>query len=305
MTTDGHLCGWRVRSELTLPELPSWRGEDRAPDIIVRLGPAPPRLEGGLDCDPFLQLSPDGACLLRLPDVGSFHVLGPGEVVVDAHPAATAAELRLFLLGSVLGYLCHLRGLFPLHASCVSIGGRAIAFSGASGAGKSTTAFRLAHRGHGLVADDVTVIDTSAEPRVLPSFPRLKLWQDSLDSLGAGTDGLERNRPGQSKFHVLSPAGFPVEPLPLAAIFMLSRSPPGSAGRVDRVTSVAEVVSALTEEVFRLSAARRMRRDEALFRSAAKIAGAVPVYRLSRPFDFDDMDRWLEAVETIEARCPA
>ena len=38
-------------------------------------------------------------------------------------------DWRLFLLGSTLGHIAHQRGLFPLHAACLRIGGRAVAIT--------------------------------------------------------------------------------------------------------------------------------------------------------------------------------
>ena len=45
-----------------------------------------------------------------------------------------------------------------LHASCVSIGGRAVLIEGLSGSGKSDLALRLIDRGAALVSDDYTIV---------------------------------------------------------------------------------------------------------------------------------------------------
>ncbi len=49
-----------------------------------------------------------------------------------------------------------------LHASCVSIGGRAILIEGLSGSGKSDLALRLIDRGAVLVSDDYTIVRRDA-----------------------------------------------------------------------------------------------------------------------------------------------
>ncbi|MBS7538158.1 HPr kinase/phosphorylase [Ancylobacter lacus] len=299
MTSDSYLCGWRVRSELPLPELAPWVGDDRAPDIHVRRGAVPDRLEGAVQDSPYLQVDPRGACRLDLPAVATFHVDGPDRVVVAPHPEADPVEIRLFLLGSVLGYLCHLRGLLPLHASCVAIEGRALAFCGVSGAGKSTTALHLARRGHLLLADDVCVVDTRATPMALPAFPRLKLWQDSLRSAGIAESGLERNRPGQNKYHYRRPEDFATTPLPLAAVFLLGRAGPGVPPGIVRLSSPIEIVPALDREVFRRETAQQLGRAASLFLAQSAIAAATPVYRLTRRFDLGGMDEWLDAVEAV------
>lgn len=45
-----------------------------------------------------------------------------------------------------------------IHASCVSLGGRAVLIAGASGSGKSDLALRLIDRGATLVSDDYTIV---------------------------------------------------------------------------------------------------------------------------------------------------
>lgn len=57
-----------------------------------------------------------------------------------------------------------------LHASSVSIGGRAVLLSGPSGAGKSDLALRLIDRGATLISDDYTVV-TWADGRLEASAP--------------------------------------------------------------------------------------------------------------------------------------
>jgi serine kinase of HPr protein (carbohydrate metabolism regulator) len=49
-------------------------------------------------------------------------------------------------------------GASTIHASCVSIGGRAVLIAGRSGVGKSDLALRLMDRGAVLVSDDYTQV---------------------------------------------------------------------------------------------------------------------------------------------------
>lgn len=49
-----------------------------------------------------------------------------------------------------------------VHASCVSIDGRAVLLRGPSGSGKSDLALRLIDQGAALVADDQVVLDVAA-----------------------------------------------------------------------------------------------------------------------------------------------
>jgi hypothetical protein len=59
----------------------------------------------------------------------------------------------------VLPLVAELRGLTAVHATTVSLAGRAIAIAGPTGSGKSTLAGRLAVRGATLIAEDVSVME--------------------------------------------------------------------------------------------------------------------------------------------------
>ena len=299
--TDGFLCGWRVKSELRLPELASWSGPDRSPDIVIRFGPVPDRLNDVVKERRALQIDRRGTCLLRVRNVAAYLVT-PSEVIIDPWPGAQEAEIRVYLLGSVFGFLCHQRGLFPLHASCVAIGGKAAALCGPTGAGKSTTATHLALRGHRLVADDVCVIDARAVggPLVLPAFPRLKLTEQAITALKISTDGIERDRAGAlDKFHYTPTESFIAAPVPLGGIFLLRRSEPGTPEACVRLTRPAEKIAVLSEEVFRPHVASALHSAQSLLAIQAAIAAATPIWSISRYFDLANMDRWLSQIETL------
>ncbi len=298
------MCGWRVRSELPLPELLPWRGDDRAPDLDIRLG-AVPDPERPVEVTPFLRIGDDGLCRLAIDAVARYLVRDGRSVTVELHTDPQSLEIRVFLLGSVLGFICHQRGLFPLHASCVALGGGAVAMAGASGAGKSTLAATLARRGHALLADDVCVIDPAAAggPAVLPTFPRVKLWGDSLDALAIPPDALDRNRAGQDKYHYrfAEPGAFTAEAVPLSAVYLLEEARPPHAEGVEPLNGFA-AVTALGTQVYRRNAALRLGREPALFRAAAAVAAAAPLRRLIRRKDFGDLERGARMLEEDAAQ---
>ena len=165
------LCGLHVCCDIALPGLLPWPG-DGAADIAIRLGPVPDRLPGV--AGKALQVAPGGTLRVEIDDVASFLLEEGRSVTVAPAGGCTDRDLALFLLGSIFGLLCHQRGLYPLHASTMAIGGRAFAFAGDSGAGKSTTAAALLQLGHTLLSDDISVIDLNAggHPRIAPAADR-------------------------------------------------------------------------------------------------------------------------------------
>lgn len=293
--TDRLLCGWRVRSTVALPELLEWQGDDRSPDLTVRLGEVDDSLPGGRTIGPWLQIDGTGTGLLQVPMVGRFLVQPSGDITIAPDPEASDAEIRLFLLGSVLGLVCHQRALLPLHASSVMIEGGAVAFCGPSGMGKSTLALRFARRGHAVVSDDVCVLDTGSPARVRPSFPRLKLWRDALEDAALSTEGLERNRRGQDKFHFIEPQAGVREPVPLRALFLLRRAKSGEQEGIERLSTPLDILAALETDTFRMPIGRALGAEKALFQARSLIAGTVPVFTLRRQPDAPP-ERWLDAI---------
>jgi hypothetical protein len=281
--TDRRLCGWRVASDIPLSDLPPWSGDGRPADLILRLGDVPP-LPDPVEKTPLLQIGDDGVCRFEVPAVAAYRVDQSGrEVAIDPHMPTEAPDVRTFLLGTVFAIVCFRRGLLPLHASCVRIGEKAVAFAGPSGAGKSTMAATFLKRGHAILADDVAVIDPDAPggPLVWPALPRLKLWRDMMDGLAIATNGLERVRTQLEKYHLPVEDAFAEEPLPLASVYHLAEAR-DKRREETRPLSGVDAFLAMERAVYRLRLGRRLLGREAIFAAAGKVAGAVSCIRLVR-----------------------
>lgn len=278
---DFNLCGLRVSSALALEELPIWAGEDRPADITIRFGAVPPPTADAWSGGPVMHVRNDGACRLTLKAVGAYLIRNGNEIIIDPVVPRDTPDLALFLLSTGLGVLCHQRGLLPLHASCVTFGGPAIAFAAESGVGKSTIAAVLLQLGAKLVADDVTVIDTRAPggPVVLPSYPRQKLWRDTLSALhiapGAAlrvTAPLEKyNQPVDQAFHPT-----PIRLGRIVSTYRYRSTPGAELSPLHGVTGF----DVIQEHIYRFSCAVRMGYDKALFAQVATLADQVPQSRL-------------------------
>lgn len=175
--------GLRVRSTVVLP-LPgdpltrAGRGCS-APDLVLRTGPRRPvpctdppgTLLAALD-------RPGGGryyCFTRTADAVVLRYPGLCDFVGDAalrrvsvhlDPAADAGLVPVLAAGALLAVHLTLRHALVLHASAVDVDGRALAFVGASGTGKSTLAAALGRAGHPLVSDDVLRVEPGDVPRV-------------------------------------------------------------------------------------------------------------------------------------------
>lgn len=284
--TDYQLCGWRVRSDIPLSCLPPWVGDDRNPDLSICLGVVPQRLEDPVYEAPLFQLGRDGRCRFEIAKVAAYLVDAAGrEVVVTPAINPNAPDMGVFLLNTVLAIVCHHRGLLPLHASCVRIGNKAIAFIGASALGKSVLAALFYRQRHIVLADDVTVVDRDA--MVLPAPPYLALWRDDLERLGYNPEGLERRRAGLEKYHLpLTNQSITTQSIPLTAIYHLgeARDPRHEKRELVRGynAGIAINVAVLAAQIGRLLRGRKV-----LFADMAKLAASVPAYILKRPLSME------------------
>src|SRR5258708_3332580 len=109
---------------------------------------------------------------------------------------------KFFLVphNAILGVLVRLRGVTCLDASAVAIEDRWVAFVGPEAAGKSTTAAAFARQGYGVLSDDiVALVERDGAFHVMPAYPHLCLWPDSVKMLYGSSEMLPRFSPEWEK----------------------------------------------------------------------------------------------------------
>jgi hypothetical protein len=235
--------------------------------------------------------------------VGMFLVRGGNEIVIDPAAGVKEGVLRLFVLGATLAMLLHQRRqAVVLHASAAAISDQAVAFAGAGGMGKSIIAATLHQRGHYLLADDVLALDVrTGNPVALSGFPYLKLWPDSIASLGHTPEALPRLRQEVEKRGYRISTGFSRTPVPLKCIYVLSQSP-------DRKIEPLRSREALFELMPHWYGARfGAELLQALglsthFLQCAALANSTPIYRLTKP---DTLSSLPDVVRLVEEHVAA
>lgn len=269
--------GLTLESELPLPELlPA--PTDAPTDVVLRFG----------DAGDTHAISPDEVTLV-IPKVGSYRIRGGNEISIAPREGASDRNLRLFALGSALGAIIHQRGLLPLHANAIDIGGSAVAFMGHSGAGKSTMAAWFLDRGHRILADDVCVVipDGDGRPLAYPGIPRLRLWREALERSGRDTDGLELAFDGMDKFNLPTPAPSQSGPIPLSHVYLLEKAEQGS--EITRLSGVA-ALDALVANTYRGGYLARMGGTKRHLLACLALTRQLPVFGARRVWGFDDYD---------------
>jgi hypothetical protein len=272
--------GLSIRSELRLPELVA---EEGRADVLLRIGKVRRvSLETDTEGGRFWATARDAGRFL--PGVGTFLVRDGREIIVDPAPGVEERVLRLSILGPAFALLLYQRGLFVLHASAVESGGGAVVFTGGSGWGKSTLAAALHTRGCGIVADDVTAIAVDSKClTVFPGFPQLKLWPETLVSLGEAPESLPRLHPLWEKRARRVTRGFSHKVLPLRRIYLLANGPVSTIEPLPRQEAFVVLVrhwygSRFGDRLLQAHGAAALH-----LRQCAALANRVPVHRLRRP----------------------
>ncbi len=180
-------------------------------------------------------------------------------------------------------------GMTVLHGGAVDIGGRAVAFVGHSGAGKSTFTAAMSRAGHGYLADEVVAVDDL----VVQQFHRpIGLRAGGADTIGVDLlDGVDAPvHPYRVGAHgVLGSA------TPLAAVVLLRRSddraePP----RLERI-GPAQALFELTNQTLGATDLER-----SMFLRLDRLVRRVPVHQLH----YTDLIAAIGLVESLDLDPP-
>jgi hypothetical protein len=295
--TDYSIFGGTLRSALAFPSLRVESAERPTWTLDVHV-PAPlPDDAQALGADQVvastmvrLYRSREGWHLVY-DDTGRFDIDPAGRAIVWRAPDGVSEDAaRLDIIGRVLATAVHAAGAVCFHASAVAVDGEAIAFLGAKGFGKSTLAWALVRAGARLLTDDTLRVQLDATPVAYPGVHELRLRPDAADRLPpaprearqAGdrlvVDGLEVDRLQE-------------DPVPIAALYMLSpvTDLPGSCA--SRVSALASVPSALSlVRHAKIAPLLTGTAAGALLDRTASLAQLVPVRLLEVARDFSRLD---------------
>ena len=226
--------------------------------------------------------------LLRFPGLADFTVSADGrEASCRLARGVSMTQVEHLWLNQVAPLARSKQGEMVFHGSCVEIGGRAVAFIGESGRGKSTLAAAFASRGHAFLTDDGLILRRSGGDYIVcPSHPSIRLWPDSRAALALN------DAAGKVKSMIRAGDGFNhgLRPLPLAALYFLEND---AETVLFARLSPRDIALRLLENSFLLDIEDRDLLS-AHFRRTAAFANWVNGFRLDYP-------RRFEALESVRA----
>lgn len=236
----------------------------------------------------------NGKYLIRFPDYADFWVSSNGrEIDCIPCPDIPQETLNHLFLDQVFPCLLTQNNQIMFHAAAVGINGEAVAFIGETGAGKSTLTSSLCSKGFQLLTDDgLLVVEEAGRFWVVPGYPSVRLWPESLPEIFAG------NPPSTDVAHysdkqrvAAEQAAFPfaMERMPLRGIYLLQPQETDSAGEI-AITRIfpRDAFNECFNSIFRLDFRDRVKLKEQ-FTMTARMVEATPVFSLNFPHDFSQL----------------
>jgi hypothetical protein len=289
-----HVFGLNIESAIPFLDIPRVEGN---PDVTVRYGKVPdsirdPRIKGVR-----YQAGP-GEFLLRVDNVARYYVTDGNRIVIERQPGAANEEVLLFLMGSAMGALLHQRNILPLHGSSIEVEGEGVIFTGPSSVGKSTLAGGFHKKGYPLLSDDVCAVTAvnNERPRIIPGFPRLKLWADTLEKLERDRKGLKRVRLDRNfKKYFLPFDNAYGRSIPVRSVFVLE------ATNIDKFEVIqlkaGEKVDPILNHTYRPRFLEGLGGKKEHFKQCAAVAAKAAVIRVIRPIKGFRLNELMDLVE--------
>ena len=290
--------GLNIKSDIAFPELLPAAFEHA--DINILIKEVPKQLDGEHVVKKVNVSMNLTEYLHTIPKIADYYVANGNEICIQQQPGADEKSIRLFLLSNAMAAILHQRGMIPLHASAVYHDGGIILFCGRSGAGKSTTATALQKKGYTVFSDDVCVLQNNADNELvaLPSYPMIKLWEDSFAKIGldAATEE-DKIRPEMNKYARFYHDEFNITAQKVKRVFILESGNLNETIEIKKLGPIA-AFKTLQQNTYRHVQMNGMKKRDVHFSMISKLAGEVSVYKISRPPIGNTVEELITIVES-------
>jgi hypothetical protein len=276
--------GLNIESEIQFPELLPLSFD--AADVTIRIGTAPERLIGkDVIAHSHLSIS-STEYLLDVPAVAKYFVVDGNSITIPPYPTAEKNSIRLFMLSNAMAAILHQQKKIPFHASGIILNEELILFTGPSGIGKSTTLLGLMQKGYDLFTDDVCVLsqnETTGKIEAVPSYPMMKLWENTINYLSSHEIKRHQLRPNIGKYGVLQHNVFRTAKFPVKKVFLLNISTESTVDFAVHTLGNIEAFNALQQNAYRRDYIKMMQLNAVHFSIISKMAAQCEVLQIERP----------------------
>lgn len=228
--------------------------------------------------------------------------LWPDKIVCHLPEPRHRYLVEIQLLGVVLACWLEWRGVPALHASAVSVEGRAAAFLSTAGGGKSSIAMSFMRDGHPLLTDDILPVEPLGETYVgHPGYPQVRMWPDQARRFLGRHEDLDIVHPAFSKRRVAVGEGgfgsFCDVSRPLACLYLPERRA-GLETAVE-ITSVSrrESLMHLIGNSFVAPIVEALGLQPGRMKLLAALLSQTPVRRVAYPDGFDNLPLLQQAIQ--------
>jgi hypothetical protein len=240
----------------------------------------------------------DGSDFVRWRDLFEFAISPDGRSVACRKlERATVESFQTYLLGQVLSFALVKQGHEPLHATAVVVDGKAVAFLGDSGYGKSTLASAFVEAGYPVLTDDLLLIrEIDGICTGFPGPARLKLFPEvARRFLPRQADGTLMNPDGPKLIIPLEQAQACRQPVPVHAFYVLDEAPPAVCDvTLARLTDRESLIE-LIRSAFNIRLVNP-RRSYQQFLAAQRLVPSIPVKRLTYARRLEILPQVLDAI---------
>ena len=261
-------------------------------DVEIKNASIPPVLIGATSRGVLWQAAPR-RFLLDVPDVARYLVEDGNLVTLEPVPQADKDKINRFFQMTPLAALLFQRGITAFHAAAAAGPHGAVLLAGDSCAGKSTLLMELLKRGWKMLSDDLSVValNENGAPDVLPTFPDVVLWRDTLDKLNKENTG--KNRQTVSMEERFTNTSQRLKTIYRLAIHNKNEIEVRSTEGIDRFRF-------LTEILYNTRVADALLDRTAYMRTASALTQCVSTQTLMRP-----RGRWSseELADMVEQKC--
>lgn len=281
--------GLHINSDVELTELAHKKGNA---DVKIRLGDLS-RFNADRSQNYTLLATPNEFCR-NWRSIGTFYVENGCRVTIDPDPAVKKSSLSPFITGPIMACVLHQLGTMVLHSSAVSLKEKGIAFLAESGVGKSTLAAFLQKRGAALITDDILpVYFEPAGVKTVAGYAQLRLWTDSLDTLGVEAAKLKKvNEFVEKRFYPIT-QNLDSALIDLKALYVIYEGDEIGIERMNLAEAFIEIVR--NSYLSRYIDATERTADH--FKNCEKLIKTLPVFKLTRPKNYEVLPQVAEMIE--------